>query len=975
MKVARVLLVEDNPIMCRLVCSALNSDDMMVTEAHSGAQALNLWASCASDIVLQDTRLPDIDGFDLVTQLRHLPGGADVPILALSGLLSENEEARISAVGFSDVITKPLEASRLRQVVRAHLPRNETARMRFGGGRRVLVVDDDATQAKLVAFRLSRLGFDTVSARDGVEALRMARARRPDAIVSDIMMPGLDGFGLCAEVRRDPQLSSIPLVLMTNSYVDEPDRQLARTAGADEFVIRTPALAEVVEALRSSLSRRESGHPQTKDNPEELEKVWTRRVVSQLERQVAINHGQARRSAILSAELAVLRGTSEALANRQDTRTALADVIGACLDAGGFSFGLLDITAEAPALRLTFGPWERGGDAVVASVLAHAEAALGNAESSSLVVATPEAVRNLAPFLEQQGVTSVAVVRVLRGSSTFGTLLMASKGRSVAQDRLGFLEAVASQIAQALALTRAFADEAASEQRAIEQANVLRLVLETIAEGVVVSDSLGEFLIWNPATEKILGAGAERVPAQEWPERFGLSFADSMTRLTPEQVPLERALRGEVVDEQQAYHLDNGPTGGKEVTISARPLEKDGVVSGAVAVLRDITDEKATQTRLLVADRLASIGMLAAGVAHEINNPLAAVVANLDLAGESLHKLLAKPDMPAELGEIGRMLNEAIEASARVRRIVNDLRVFARAEADTMSSVDIHQVLESVLRMAKSEIWKRARVVRDYGDVRYVQGNESRLSQVFLNLVMNAVQALPDGEADRNEIRIRTRPAGEGRVVVTVSDSGEGIPPEAMKRLFVPFFTTKRVGIGTGLGLSICQRLVTGCGGEIQAESRPGEGASFHVTLRSTLERPVSNRPASAPTIETPAARRGKILMIDDEPVILNILARALGTSHDCVTTTKPNEALERLRAGEHFDLILCDLMMPVMDGSEVYTELSRFAPEQARKMVFLSGGAFTPALQAFLSGVSNERIAKPFDVAKLKNTVNARLQ
>jgi CheY-like chemotaxis protein/two-component sensor histidine kinase len=310
-----------------------------------------------------------------------------------------------------------------------------------------------------------------------------------------------------------------------------------------------------------------------------------------------------------------------------------------------------------------------------------------------------------------------------------------------------------------------------------------------------------------------------------------------------------------------------------------------------------------------------------------------------------------------------------------VRRIVTDLRVFARAEVDMMTSVDIHQVLESVLRMAKSEIWKRAKVVREYGDVRYVVGNESRLSQVFLNLVMNAVQALPEGQADRNEIRIRTRPGGEGRVVVTVSDTGEGIPPEAMKRLFVPFFTTKRVGLGTGLGLSICQRLVTGCGGEIKAESRPGEGASFHVTLRSTSERPLSSRPASAALVETPAPRRGKILMIDDEPVILNILARALGTSHDCVTTTKPNEALERLRSGEHFDLILCDLMMPVMDGRELYTELSRFAPEQARKMVFLTGGAFTPALQTFLSGVSNERIAKPFDVAKLKNAVNARLQ
>jgi CheY-like chemotaxis protein len=196
-----------------------------------------------------------------------------------------------------------------------------------------------------------------------------------------------------------------------------------------------------------------------------------------------------------------------------------------------------------------------------------------------------------------------------------------------------------------------------------------------------------------------------------------------------------------------------------------------------------------------------------------------------------------------------------------------------------------------------------------------------------------------------------------------------------MKRLFVPFFTTKRVGIGTGLGLSICQRLVTGCGGEIRAESRPNDGAAFHVTLRAAQHRPVSVAPAPQPPPEVASPRRGRIMMVDDEPVILNILARALGGNHECVTTTRASEALERLRAGEHFDLILCDLMMPTMDGREFYTELSRFAPEQANKMVFLTGGAFTPTLQAFLSTVSNERISKPFDVAKLKSAVNARLQ
>ncbi|HWO14419.1 MAG TPA: response regulator [Polyangiaceae bacterium] len=976
MKAARVLLVEDNPIMCRFVCSALESDDMRVVEAHSGAQALGLWAQGASDVVLQDTALPDIDGFDLVTRLRHLPGGADVPIVALSGLLSESDAARISAVGFSDVITKPLDVSRLRQVVRAHLPQRASMPPGFGEGRQVLIVDDDPVQAKLLAFRLSRLGFQTLCACDGLEGLELARQTLPDAIVSDIMMPMLDGYGLCAAVRKDAKLASTPLVLMTNSYLQEPDRKLARSAGADSFVIRTPGLAEVVDALHSSLSHRSKARLVSATSGEKLEKVWTRRVVSQLERQIALNAGMARRSATLSAELAVLGGISEALASRRDTRTALADVVAACVDASGCSHGLLHVTAgEAPELLLSFGAWDGWNDTALRSLLAAANQALGEASATALSITTPEGLGRLSPRLGEAQVAGAALVRITRGGTPFGTLLLASKVASTTQEALAFLEAVGTQIAQALALTRAFAEKEASEQRARQQAAVLRSVLDTVAEGVVVTDARGDFLLCNPAAERILGTEAAHVPAQEWPDRLGLCFAESMSPVAPDEVPPVLALSGRVVDDRQSFQLDGGAdSDGRQVTISARPLEKDGAVSGVVTVVRDITEERSTQTRLLVADRMASIGMLAAGVAHEINNPLAAVLANLELATDQLARILRGGSPPTEAFEIGRMLGEAREAGERVRRIVRDLRTLSRAEGDPTGVVDIHQVLESALRLAKNEISQRAQVAREYADdARYVLGNEPRLGQVFLNLVMNAVQALPEGRAEEHEIRIRTRLDPRGRVVVTVADTGAGISPESMKRLFVPFFTTKAVGLGTGLGLSICQRLVTACGGEISADSRPGAGATFHVALMPAAPAPEA-QPEPAPATPPRAAQRGKILMVDDEPVILSILSRALGSSHDCVSTTRATDALERLRAGERFDLILCDLMMPGMDGRQLFDEVARLDAEQARRVMFLSGGAFTPALQAFLAGVPNERISKPFDVAALKATVNARL-
>ncbi|MEY4544081.1 MAG: hypothetical protein RL685_276 [Pseudomonadota bacterium] len=980
MRVARVLLVEDNPIMCRLVCSALEAEDIQVTQAHAGAQALGLWAAEPTDLVLQDLRLPDMDGCELVRQLRRLPGGAEVPILALCGLLSEPEEARMSAAGFNDVIVKPLEASQLRQVVRSHLPSRSASLKRFGEGRRVLVVDDDALQAKLARLHLKRRGFEVQTASNGVEALLAARERAPDAIVSDVMMPLLDGFGLCAALRRDSALAKIPIVLMSNSYVDDADRQLARAAGADQLVIRTPSLQEVVEALRGALSGASPERALVTEGAEQVEKKWTGRILSQLERQVAINVGMSRRSAMLSAEVAVLSGISDALAGERDIQTALIDVLGACVDAGGFSLGALSLSN--PSAMLRFGGWNGWTEAEVQQLLSDAERGQEIQRGEPLVLATPAALRGLSPLLEPRGLQSLLVVPVKRGRITFGALLMGSTSNALLpQDHLAFLEGVATQIAQAMALSRAFAEKDASERRASAQATVLRSVVATVAEGVVVTDAQGEFILWNPAAEAILGTGSVHVPIRQWPERLGLRFGNTLAPVSPDQGPLVMALAGHVVDEHGTFLIGDGSAqSDRHVTINARPLKEGGAVTGAVAVLRDVSEEQATQTRLLVADRLASVGMLAAGVAHEINNPLAAVIGNIELALTVMEPPVANEMSPrglspADSDDVSTMLREASEAATRVRRIVQDLRALSRGEEEVSTAVDIHAVLESVLRMANNEIRHRARVSRDYGDIQLVHGSEPRLCQIFLNLVVNAVQALSDGRADEHEIRIRTRMDAAGRVVVTVEDTGEGISPEHLRQLFVPFFTTKHVGLGTGLGLSICQRLVTAAGGEIKVDSQRGRGSAFHVALRAAVGNGQGAQQVPSSRVQAPPSRRGRLLLVDDETMILTILSRALGKEHDCTVAYTGRDALSRICAGERFDVILCDLMMPVMNGMDLYSEISRVAPEQTQKILFLTGGAFTPLLQKFLASVANERLEKPFDVARLRALVNARLR
>jgi CheY-like chemotaxis protein len=272
--------------------------------------------------------------------------------------------------------------------------------------------------------------------------------------------------------------------------------------------------------------------------------------------------------------------------------------------------------------------------------------------------------------------------------------------------------------------------------------------------------------------------------------------------------------------------------------------------------------------------------------------------------------------------------------------------------------------------MAQNEIRHRAKVERIYGRVPRVDANEGRLGQVFLNLIVNATQAIPEGNADDNEIGVATRTDGAGNVVVEVRDSGQGIAPEHRARLFDPFFTTKPVGVGTGLGLSICHNIIAAHGGTIEVESEVGKGSMFRVILRPSAIVTAFEEPPPPP----PPGRRGRILVVDDEPMVVASVARLLSPEHEVVTVTAARDALTHLDEGDRFDLILCDLMMPEMTGMDLLEELARTHPDQAERMVFTTGGAFTPRAQEFLDATPHQRIEKPFTSQGLRAAVRSQL-
>ena len=434
------------------------------------------------------------------------------------------------------------------------------------------------------------------------------------------------------------------------------------------------------------------------------------------------------------------------------------------------------------------------------------------------------------------------------------------------------------------------------------------------------------------------------------------------------------------------FILISGSIGEAVAVTAMKAGAQDYVLKGDLtrlpaAVEREVREAAARveQTRmrqqLMISERMASCGMLAAGVAHEINNPLSVAISNLEFTVENMTTILAEARssesgdrrdsgmdaMWGRIADLGDSLGDAREALARIRNIVRDVKVFSRAHDEITEPVDVRTALDSSSRMAWNEIRHRATLIKDYGDVPLVNANPSRLGQLLLNLIVNAAQAIPEGNATRNEIRLTTRTADDGRAIIEVRDTGSGISKENMERIFDPFFTTKPIGEGTGLGLSICHRIATELGGRIDVESEPNKGALFRVVLPPARGgRP--ERLVSSP----PSRHGGRVLVIDDEPAICRALQRSLAHHHDVVAMTSAKEALSQIAEGRRFDVILTDLMMPDVTGMDMYEHLCRIAPDQAERMIFLTGGAFTMRAREFLDAVPNQRIEKPFEAAQV---------
>jgi PAS domain S-box-containing protein len=531
-------------------------------------------------------------------------------------------------------------------------------------------------------------------------------------------------------------------------------------------------------------------------------------------------------------------------------------------------------------------------------------------------------------------------------------------------------------------------------------------LIEAADDAILVADfDKGLIIEANPAASELFGFSLAEL--LEMPVRR-LHFGEDadVDRVMDEIMRRERAwhpnLRGKRKDgssfwaELRAKAFESG--GHKLVLFMVRDVthrvEKESELARAYQSLKD------TQANLVHSGKLAAIGQIAGGVAHEVNNPATFILTNLRVMRDGIALLrrsvstlrrelstvefmpedkrvvvdgiLGNGDIESVLRETSEMVEDNLAGIERIASIVNDLRIFSRIEQDDVQRVRVNDIVDAACNLAFADIRHRARLVKELAKLPPVNAEPGKLAQVFTNLLLSAAHSIEEGAAHDNEIRVATY-VDRGMVVVAIRDSGPGMPEAVRARLFEPFYTSGAPDYGTGLGLSLSVEIVRLHGGTIHVESEEGRGTRFEVRLPALAEdepAPSDEMEQIAPALRGPSDRRARILVIDDDHAVLRAYRRMLSARHDVVLASGGKEGLEVLEKDDDFDIVLCDVMMPQVDGPMVYDALIERLPQVVERVVFCSGGAFTPRAKEFLASVRNVFLPKPIDPDALESAI-----
>ncbi|MEM7447121.1 MAG: ATP-binding protein [Myxococcota bacterium] len=541
-----------------------------------------------------------------------------------------------------------------------------------------------------------------------------------------------------------------------------------------------------------------------------------------------------------------------------------------------------------------------------------------------------------------------------------GTLCVADTApRTLTESDLSVLKTLGELIVDQL-LTRK------SELETWYHIQLLQMAEEAAKLGHWRIDYLEKKVFWSPQVFKIHGLK---------PGEYQPDFNNFTQFYHPEDREDVRASLRSALESKRPFEYElrlmHQPTGTFRL-VHARgipQLSSDGTkVRSIFGVLRDITDREELHRRLSHAEKMASVGTLAAGVGHEINNPLNYIKTNADLLLEELDKL-SGVDRTKAMRECLSMAEDISEGANRIARIVNSLKTLSRASDGRREKVDLRQSLTTAQRICQSEIRSKAQVIEDFSpQTPNILADEGQIVQIAVNLIVNAAQSMSEESFSENQIRLRTGIASPKVAFFEVEDNGSGMEEHILTRAFDPFFTTKPPGVGTGIGLAVCHNIVATHRGGIEIWSKPGSGTSIRVTLPTadTLE-----ELTPAPSLPPPSitASEQTVLIVDDEPLVGRSLARAL-RAYETTVFTSARLAIELLKEGTSFDVIICDLMMPGINGVGLYRFLEQHRPDLVQCMLFVTGAVFSSGIEELSSQIDIPILTKPVSPNELRKLV-----
>jgi len=593
----KILIIEDNPISCKLIRVTLETEGYEVIEAKDGTSALRETKKQNFDLIIQDLFLPDMDGFTLNHELRKLPTVHKTPILGISGFLSQLDTNE-NHPGFTAFLLKPIEPSYLLDVVKAHLPISMPAQKLVGKGKHILIADDNPIQLKLFCMQLVNLGFEVTTALDGAIALNETRKRQPDAIISDVLMPNMDGFSLCSEIKRDPTLHTIPVILLSSHYLENDDLALAKKVGASSYLTRTPDLEKLISELLKILNTKSSASPEVPfELTEDIKEKHTIRSIRQLEQQVLDNAKLAQRCAMLMSQLSLIGGIANALTTTQKgIDESLKEVLYFCLDATGISKGALYLKKSNNSM-------------ILSQQLGYSEDQKEKVESLfGLSILIPEIIKKNEPFaipseefsgqsakhfLDEASVKSALIVPLFSVEECLGILFLGSDLTNLSgESTKEFVRTLGMQFGQSIALASIFDKLGSSEKR-------YRQLVEISPDAIFIQQD-EKFVYANSSALKLLSASTSN-------ELLDHSFFDFFP------ADYQKVIKKYV--KQSKDQVSMSLSEGKIINLKGGILDVEIVVSpflyqekpAVYMIMRDITERKQSALHLEIQYAIAWI--------------------------------------------------------------------------------------------------------------------------------------------------------------------------------------------------------------------------------------------------------------------------------------------------------------------------------------------------------------------------------